>query len=55
MVSIRIAADDLREIDKRAVKAGLSRTEYMVRESLGGDPVEKRLVAIERRLRALEA
>jgi hypothetical protein len=54
MVSLRMQPSQLAEIDRRAAKAGLSRTEYMVRAALGGDPVDKRLAAMERRLRAVE-
>lgn len=54
MVSIRIPADQLAEIDQRAESAGCTRTEYMLRAALGGDPMDQRLSAIERRLSQLE-
>lgn len=54
MVSIRIPADQLAEIDQRAESAGCTRTEYMLRAALGGDPLDQRLAAIEHRLIQLE-
>jgi hypothetical protein len=54
MVSIRIPAEQLGEIDRRAASAGCTRTEYMLRAALDGDPMDERLAAIERRLGRLE-
>lgn len=54
MVSIRIPAEQLAEIDRRAESARRTRTEYMLRAALGDDPMDQRLAAIERRLGALE-
>jgi hypothetical protein len=54
MVSIRVPADQLAEIDRRAEAASSNRTDYMIRAALGGDPMDQRLAVIERRLGQLE-
>jgi uncharacterized protein (DUF1778 family) len=55
MVSIRIPAQQLAEIDRRAGSAGYTRSEFMVQAALGSDPLAERLVSIEERLGQLEA
>jgi uncharacterized protein (DUF1778 family) len=54
MVSIRVSDHQLAEIDRRAQKAGLTRTSFMIMSALGGDPADKRLEIIERRLSRVE-
>ncbi len=51
---MRVPEDQLAQIDKLADKAGLSRTDYVIRCALAGDPLDKRLASIDRRLKRLE-
>lgn len=55
MVSIRIPAEQLAEIDRRAKSAGLTSSEFMLRAALGSDPLAERLASIEERLGQLES
>jgi hypothetical protein len=58
-IQISVAVHDLAEIDRRAQRARISRTEYMVRCGLGQSPdpeaVPQRLDALEKRIERLEA
>jgi uncharacterized protein (DUF1778 family) len=58
MTALRIAPDELEEIDRRARAHRMTRTEYMVRAALEDLPATKtvvqRLEALEHRLERLE-
>jgi len=58
MTALRILPDDLAEIDRRADKLRLTRTDYMIRAALGNLPADQNLAAdledIRGRLDALE-
>lgn len=54
MISLRVGREELAQIDKLARRAKLSRTDFLVRSALDGDPLAKRLQSIDRRLARLE-
>jgi uncharacterized protein (DUF1778 family) len=57
-LALRIPTETLKAIDARAKRSGFSRTEYMIRASLGEitDPrdADSRLALLEERVEALE-
>jgi hypothetical protein len=58
VIGLRIPATQLDEIDRRAKRLRLTRTEYMIRSALGEvlDPrsLEERVAELERRVKRLE-
>ena len=57
MTSFRVTHEQLAEITKRAEKAGLSRTSYLIAAALGTletPGLPDRVEALERRVQALE-
>lgn len=58
VIGLRVPASELAEIDRRAKRLRLTRTEYMIRASLG-EPLnprslEQRVAELERRVEQLE-
>ena len=58
LTAIKILPEDLREIDRRAKRAGLTRTDFMLRKALdkpiGDENHSERLDGFEERLKRLE-
>ena len=58
LITMRLTAEDIGNVDKRAKRAKLTRTDYMIRkaldESVGEEDYTERLDDLERRLKRLE-